>query len=118
MNSRKRVIILEDNLADTKLYEVVLDKYDTDLDISFYLNGAIFKNAFKDIDSLKEIDLLILDLNMPKINGLEVLQFIRQQLKLPNLPIIIFSSSEHQKDIESAYNLGADAYVVSSQIIG
>ena|SRR5712671_4671352 len=56
--------------------------------------------------------LALLDLKMPKRSGMEVLQWLRAQPVLNCLPVVIFSSSQHRHDIERAYRLGANAFVV------
>ena len=56
--------------------------------------------------------LVLLDLKMPRRSGLEVLQWLRAQPILHCLPVVIFSSSPHEHDIERAYRLGANAFVV------
>jgi CheY-like chemotaxis protein len=56
--------------------------------------------------------LIILDLKMPRRDGLDVLQWLRQQPVLRLLPVVVFSSSAHRDDIERAYALGANAFVV------
>lgn len=56
--------------------------------------------------------LLILDLNMPRMNGMEVLRWKRQQSSLHSLPALVLSSSADREDIERAYELGASGYVV------
>lgn len=56
--------------------------------------------------------LVMLDLKMPRLNGMEVLQWIRQQPALCTLPAFIFSSSGHHTDIEQAYYLGVNAYII------
>lgn len=56
--------------------------------------------------------LLILDLKMPRKTGMEVLEWVRHQRHLRGLPILILSSSAHRNDIERAYELGANAFVV------
>ena|ERR1051325_3497436 len=56
--------------------------------------------------------LLILDLKMPRRNGVDVLKWKREQPQLDCLPVIVLSSSADQDDIELAYALGANAYVV------
>ena len=55
--------------------------------------------------------ILLLDLNIPKINGFEVLQRIRNDGKTRYLPIIVFTSSKEDKDITKSYTLGANSYV-------
>ena len=56
--------------------------------------------------------LLILDLNMPRLNGFEVLKWIRQQPGLQRLPVVILSSSGLEQDKQRAYALGADGYAI------
>jgi len=56
--------------------------------------------------------LVILDLKMPRLNGLEVLEWIRKQPALRCLPVLMFSSSNRREDIENAYALGANGFLV------
>jgi CheY-like chemotaxis protein len=56
--------------------------------------------------------LVMLDLNLPRLNGLEVLQWIRSQSQFKELPVVIFSSSGQPDDVERARELGANDYVV------
>lgn len=58
--------------------------------------------------------LLILDLKMPRMTGLDVLQWVRADPALRSVPVIVFSSSPHQDDIERALAGGANAFVVKS----
>ena len=56
--------------------------------------------------------LLLLDLNLPRQSGLEVLKWVRDQPDFQNLPIVILTSSSQDRDIGSAYQLGANGYLV------
>jgi len=56
--------------------------------------------------------LVLLDLNLPRMSGLEVLEWLRQRPPFRDLPVVIFTSSEHQSDRTRARELGADDYVV------
>jgi len=56
-------------------------------------------------------DLIILDLNIPKKSGLEVIKEIRQGPEIKNLPVIVLTTSDDAKDIETAYKLGANCYI-------
>jgi CheY-like chemotaxis protein len=55
---------------------------------------------------------VLLDINMPKMNGIETLKRIKQHPKLINIPIVMLTSSKRDDDIEASYELGANAYVV------
>src|SRR5438067_12964024 len=56
--------------------------------------------------------LVMLDLKMPRRNGMEVLKWMREQPVLRCLPVFVFSSSAHRTDVEQAYALGADGFIV------
>ena len=56
--------------------------------------------------------MILLDLKMPFKNGFEVLQWIRQQPSLRPIPVLIFTSSNHQEDVRTAYECGANSYLV------
>jgi CheY-like chemotaxis protein len=57
-------------------------------------------------------DLLLLDLNMPKLNGFEVLEWVREQSSLARLRILVLTSSEQMHDVNRAYSLGANSFLV------
>ncbi len=56
--------------------------------------------------------MFLLDINMPRCNGLEVLERLRGTSLHGVIPIVVFSSSNHPRDVENAYRLGANAYLV------
>jgi CheY-like chemotaxis protein len=72
--------------------------------------SATGKHSDRDPRSLPS--LLMLDLKMPRKTGMDVLNWIRQQERLRTLPIIIFSSSVQPAEIDEAYRVGANAFVV------
>lgn len=55
---------------------------------------------------------VLLDLKMPKLNGLEVLEHVRSDAQLKNIPVVMFTSSREPSDVRQSYQLGANAYVV------
>lgn len=74
-----------------------------------YLNGV---EEFKDREKYPLPSLVLLDLKMPRKSGLEVLSWIRAQDKLKRLVVVVFTSSKHDEDINRAYELGANSYLV------
>ena len=74
-----------------------------------YLNA---EDTFSKRDQYPIPDLVLLDLKMPRKTGLEVLAWIREQPHLKRLPVVVFTSSKHDQDINRAYDLGANSYLV------
>jgi CheY-like chemotaxis protein len=61
-------------------------------------------------------DMIFLDLNLPKVDGREVLKFIKSTPAYRRIPVIVFSSSEREEDISTAYELGANTYISKSTV--
>jgi CheY-like chemotaxis protein len=57
-------------------------------------------------------ELLVLDLKLPRLSGLGVLEWLREQPHLRRLPVVVLTSSDEEQDVVSAYDLGANSYVV------
>ena len=74
-----------------------------------YLSGA---NAFSDRGKYPLPYLILLDLKMPRKTGMDVLEWLSKQPELRCLPVIVFTSSAQRTDIERAYELGANGFVV------
>jgi CheY-like chemotaxis protein len=74
-----------------------------------YLSGA---EDYADREKFPLPALILLDLKMPRKSGLEVLAWIRGQEKIRRLLVVIFTSSKHDEDINRAYDLGANSYLV------
>ena len=65
----------------------------------------------------KRPDLMILDINMPEVTGLDMLEFLRRRPEWKNLPVVMLSSEAADVMIDKAYSLGADGYVTKPVII-
>jgi CheY-like chemotaxis protein len=74
-----------------------------------YLAG---KGKFADREQHPIPCVVLLDLKLPHVSGLDVLKFIRSQPQLAALVVIVFTSSDQNSDIEAAYRLGANSYIV------
>lgn len=74
-----------------------------------YLGG---RDRFVDRQKFPFPNLVLLDLKMPRKSGLEVLGWIREQQNLKRLIVVVFTSSKHDQDINRAYELGANSYLV------
>ncbi len=74
-----------------------------------YLQGA---NHFADREQYPLPNLILLDLKMPRLSGFDVLAWLRHEEKCRWLPVIVLSSSNHEADVQRAYSLGANSYLV------
>ncbi|MEE9604792.1 MAG: response regulator [Candidatus Scalindua sp.] len=101
-------VLNEDNASDIKT-EVILKK-DGQEAMDYFQNGTI--DCDGDDAVQPQIALVILDLNLPKIDGMDVLKFIKKNSKYCSIPVIILSTSPDQKTIDEAYKNGANGYFV------
>lgn len=108
------ILLVEDNNGDVLLTQEALLNWDTKNRISAVGDGEeairyLKAAAKKCISQLP--DLIILDINLPKLDGKQVLQLIRADVDLKHLPVVIFSSSVNDKDVREAKELNADLYL-------
>lgn len=113
----KTILLIEDNPDDIELVEIALSTKRIANEITVVTDGAealdfLFcqgKYTTRNTQSLPT--LILLDLQLPKIDGLEVLKQIRKNEKTKLIPVIIFTSSNEERDIIESYQLGANSYV-------
>lgn len=87
----------------------VTSKFDMNLEITTAENG---EQALEILSMLEEVNLIVLDLNMPRMNGLEFLTELRKNEKWKYVPVIILTTSSHKEDIQRSYRLGISGYLV------
>lgn len=106
----KKVILVEDNLAEATLTRLAFQSKIQNAEIIHCANGEELFVLLNQIQ-LDDICYVLLDLNMPRIGGIEVLRIVGQHEKWRLLPFIIFSSSSLEQEVRACYDLGANAYV-------
>lgn len=113
----KKILLAEDDDADAELTIDALKQNNLKNDIVRVANGEevldyLFKRGqFKDNkDNIPTV--VLLDLKMPKINGIEVLRQIRENPKLKYTPVVVLTSSHEDRDLKSCHELGVNAYIV------
>lgn len=108
------ILLVEDNAADILLFEEAL------MDISMNLNLNVVNNGEEAMAYLHRIppfenaaspDLILLDLNLPKKNGFSVLEEVKQDTELLQIPIVVLSTSQSDEDIARSYRLRANCFV-------
>jgi len=114
-NNRLHILLIEDNNGDARLTREIFKKNKLSNNIDVIGNGmealAFLRQEGKYRDAIHP-DLILLDLDLPKRGGLEVLVEIKADDVLKLIPVIILTSSEAEQDIVNSYNLHANAYVV------
>ncbi|AWW25162.1 MAG: hypothetical protein PWP56_547 [Acetobacterium sp.] len=112
-----RILLVEDNLNDVELTLVALEgsnlasKVDVVNDGAEALEYLFYLGNFANRESGNPV-VIILDLKLPKVDGLEVLKQIKEEPKLHLIPVVILTSSNEETDILRGYKLGANSYVV------
>jgi len=113
----KVILLVEDNPRDEALTLRALKKNHIANEIVVAHDGVealdyLFgtgAHAGRDLSLMPQ--LVLLDLNMPRVNGLQVLQRIRADERTKRLPVVIFTSSNEEQDMLSSYDLGANSYI-------
>jgi len=107
------ILLIEDNLADAMLVREALEEHRVEGDLLIIADGekAIRYIQAVDIRAADCPDLMIIDLNLPKRSGREVLQAVRQSVGCRNATVVILSSSDTQQDRAESIELGANRYI-------
>lgn len=121
-NQRERhvaeIVLVEDNPNDEELALRALRKYNLANHIHVVRDGVqaldyIFcegEYVHRNISDLPKV--ILLDLKLPKVSGLEVLERVKTDKRTQSIPVVVLTSSDHHPDIEKSYNLGANSYIV------
>ncbi|MBP0618147.1 response regulator [Jiella mangrovi] len=114
MTAPIKVLLVEDNPADADLTIETFDMSKLKIELSVARDGvealAMLRGETKDSDATIP-DLMLLDLNLPRKGGRELLADIRGDERLRSIPVVILTSSEAERDIVESYALGANCYV-------
>jgi CheY-like chemotaxis protein len=113
----KPILLVEDNPNDLELTLVALERSQLANEVIVLRDGAealdyLFRrNQYQDRVAGNPA-VLLLDLKLPKLDGLEVLKAIRESEELRSIPVVMLTSSREEPDLQRAYSLGVNAYVV------
>jgi len=117
-NKPETILVAEDDAEDALFLKRAFAKVGVPSALHFVQDGQEMvdylsaSDGFADRRAHPFPDLVVLDLKMPRMNGFDVLHWIRNQRGLKRLPVIIFTSSAHEDDVNKAYDLGANSYLV------
>jgi two-component system response regulator len=116
--SEQVILLVEDNASDEELTLRAFKKSNIGNEIVVTRDGAMAldylfaRGAYGERDPKEVPQVVLLDLNLPKIGGLDVLRAIRADPRTKLLPVVILTSSNENKDLLGGYEMGANSYIV------
>jgi CheY-like chemotaxis protein len=117
MNTLGRILLVEDDPKDVELTLTALEEYNLANEVIVARDGAealeyLYSSGKFKTRSSGNPAVVLLDLKLPKVDGLEVLKQVKSEEKLRMIPIVVLTSSKEEKDMVASYKLGVSAYVV------
>lgn len=108
-----RLLLIDDSLVDRQLAEEVFAEYSGRCTVTTCGGGAAALEYLRDAKAPLP-DVILLDINMPGMNGFEVLAALKAHPHLAQIPVVMLTTSSHEGDITRAYTLHASSYLVKS----
>ena len=118
MSREVEILLVEDNLSDAELTIRALKKNNLANNLVHLKDGAealdflLFQGMYAGRPGQNRPRVILLDLKMPKVSGLEVLRVIKSDLRTKDIPVVVLTSSKEDPDIRECYALGVNSYVV------
>ena len=117
MEKLGRILMVEDDAKDVELTLTALEDYNLANEVVVVGDGEkaldyLYHRGEFQIRSGENPAVMLLDLKLPKVDGLEVLKQIKADEKLRLIPVVVLTSSKEEKDMVASYKLGVNAYVV------
>jgi DNA-binding response OmpR family regulator len=110
MSNTIKILLIEDDIDDVELLQDALDKHSVAYTMEVLTNG---KQALEYIENCKDCpELIVLDFNLPKVHGREVLKQLKTSAEFKEIPIVILTTSSSQEDKNYADSLGVNAFLV------
>ncbi|HEX4948828.1 MAG TPA: response regulator [Blastocatellia bacterium] len=117
MEILKRILLVEDNVNDIEMTLAALEENHLANEVVVVRDGEealdyIYRRGVFKLRAEGNPAVVLLDLKLPKIDGLEVLEKLKTDPAMKALPVVMLTSSREEKDLVKSYNLGVNAYVV------
>jgi len=115
------ILLVEDNPADIKITQRALRDSNVPVDLLVVRDGQeavdylLRQGEHADTTGWRSPDLILLDLNLPRLNGRQVLERIRARPELKAVPVIVLTTSRRQEDVQQLYAAGANTYIEKPQ---
>jgi two-component system response regulator len=114
-NTKPRILLVEDNPGDIRLTQEALKESNMDIHLDVVSDGEqaidFLMKKNKHTEAIRP-HIILLDLNLPKKNGIEILKEIKAHDSLKKIPVIVLTTSDADHDISKAYSLHANCYIL------
>jgi CheY-like chemotaxis protein len=110
MNDSLKILLIEDDTIEVMKFNRVVKTLELPHRIIEAANGEVALTLLENKNELPNI--IVLDLNMPKINGIEFLKILKQHAELKYIPAIILTTSNNSRDVLECYRIGIAGYIV------
>ena len=117
MKSSHAILLVEDNPADVKITERAVKDSGIAVELIVVRDGQeavdylLRQGRFEDAPAWRNPDLILLDLNLPRMSGREVLERLRATTSLRAVPVVVLTTSRRQEDVQQMYAAGANTYI-------
>ncbi len=115
--TRIKILLIEDNQDDIELTKIAFEKGKISNTMKVIKDGQEALDHLNEICSSGDISeadvpgLILLDINLPKVSGIELLKFIKNADKIKRIPVVILTTSKRDEDIIASYDLGVNSYI-------
>ncbi len=109
-----RILLVEDNEADVELTREAFERSDLNVELSVAQDGVEAIDILTGRRAMPRAarpDLILLDLNLPKVDGRQVLSKIKDDSELKRIPVVVLTSSDAEADVTASYQLGANCFI-------
>jgi two-component system, chemotaxis family, response regulator Rcp1 len=112
-----RILLVEDSPSDVRLIREALNQTPLQIQITLARDGVEAMDYLRQSEAglVNRPDMILLDLNLPRKNGREVLAEVKASPRLKQIPVLVMTSSKADEDITQAYSLNANCYITKPQ---
>jgi chemotaxis family two-component system response regulator Rcp1 len=114
-----KILLIDDNRDHAKILQWAFKKNGRHDEFMYFEDGVNALEYLRKVTQERKAqpDIIFLDLNLPRLDGREVLRLLKEEETTKAIPVVVVSSSEREEDVRKAYELGASSYVSKSAIL-